>query len=186
MALLIFSHVPITSQEQFCDVQERNKGGKIPQEPNHYGGDEWLRGAPKSPNNVTSTFFNTVHLLPKDLRYEHGGAKLASYHGSHLTSLHPWWCHTDKKFERDQGKIKTIGKWTFPGDKMYIIKRIHCIIHAEAFGRYEYAGKIKILTVEFKNKLARLWKYMSIGKYKNFLTLTKQIISLFGSTDICE
>jgi len=35
-------------------------------------------GAPKSPNNVTSTFFNTVHLLLKDLRFEHGGAKLAS------------------------------------------------------------------------------------------------------------
>jgi len=24
-------------------------------------------GAPKSPSNVASTFFNTVHLLPKDL-----------------------------------------------------------------------------------------------------------------------
>jgi len=35
-------------------------------------------GAPKCPNNVTSTFFNTVHLLPKDLRFEYGGAKLAS------------------------------------------------------------------------------------------------------------
>jgi len=34
-------------------------------------------GAPKRPNNVTSTFFNTVHLLPKDLRFKHGGAKLA-------------------------------------------------------------------------------------------------------------
>jgi len=29
---------------------------------------------PKSPKNVTSTFFNTVHLLPKDSRFEHGGA----------------------------------------------------------------------------------------------------------------
>jgi len=33
-------------------------------------------GAPKSPNNVTSTFSNTVHLLLKDLRLEHGGTKL--------------------------------------------------------------------------------------------------------------
>jgi len=33
------------------------------------GGDEWLRAPPKSPINVTSTFFNTVHLLPKDLRF---------------------------------------------------------------------------------------------------------------------
>jgi len=29
------------------------------------GGVEWLRRAPKSPNNVSSTFFSTVHLLPK-------------------------------------------------------------------------------------------------------------------------
>jgi len=28
-----------------------------------------LRGAPKNPNNVTNTFFNTAHLLPKDLRF---------------------------------------------------------------------------------------------------------------------
>jgi len=54
------------------------------------GGAEWLRGAPKSPNDVTSTFFNTVHLLPKDLSFEHGGAKLASCPGRHSTSLRPW------------------------------------------------------------------------------------------------
>jgi len=46
------------------------------------GGTEWLQGAPKSPSNITSTFFNTVHLFPKDLRFEHGGAKLASYPGT--------------------------------------------------------------------------------------------------------
>ena len=33
--------------------------------PNHSGGAEWLRGAPKSPNDVTSAFYNTVHLLLK-------------------------------------------------------------------------------------------------------------------------
>jgi len=32
--------------------------------------------APKSPNSVTSTFFNTVHLLPKNPRFEHGAANL--------------------------------------------------------------------------------------------------------------
>jgi len=32
--------------------------------------------APKSSNNVTSSFFNTVYLLPKKLRFEHGYAKL--------------------------------------------------------------------------------------------------------------
>jgi len=40
--------------------------------------------------NVTSTFFITVHLLPKDLWFEHGGTKLASFPGRHLTSVRPW------------------------------------------------------------------------------------------------
>jgi len=31
------------------------------------GNVEWLRGTIKSPKNITSTFSNTVHLLPKDL-----------------------------------------------------------------------------------------------------------------------
>jgi len=46
-------------------------------------------GASKSSKNVTSTFFNTVNLLPKELRFEHGGVKLASCPGRHLTSLRP-------------------------------------------------------------------------------------------------
>ena len=46
--------------------------------------------SPKSHNNVTSTFFNTLHLLPKYLTFERGGAKLASFPGRHLTSLCPW------------------------------------------------------------------------------------------------
>jgi len=45
-------------------------------------------GADKS-WNATCTFFDTGNLLPKDLRFEHGGAKLASCPGRHLTSLHP-------------------------------------------------------------------------------------------------
>jgi len=35
----------------------------------HFPGAESLRGALKSPNNVTSSFFNTVHLLPEELRF---------------------------------------------------------------------------------------------------------------------
>jgi len=61
-------------------MQGRNEGGK---------GDTIPR-APESFNNVASTFFNTVHLLPKDFRFEHGGAKLVCYPGRHLTSLRPW------------------------------------------------------------------------------------------------
>ena len=47
----------------------------------------WVPKAPKSPNNVTNTFFNTLHLLPKDLRFKHGGACFFPWR--HLTSLSP-------------------------------------------------------------------------------------------------
>jgi len=50
-----------------------------------------MRGAPKLPNNVTSTFFNTVYLLWKTC-FEHGGPKLASCPGRHLTSSRPCRC----------------------------------------------------------------------------------------------
>ena len=53
--------------------------------PNHCRG-------PESPKNVASTFFNTVNLLPKELRFEHGSAKLVSF-GRHLASLRPWGDH---------------------------------------------------------------------------------------------
>jgi len=47
-------------------------------------------GGAKSPDNITSTFFNTRHLLHKDLKLEHGGAKLSPCPERHLTSLRPW------------------------------------------------------------------------------------------------
>jgi len=46
--------------------------------------------APKSPNNITSTSFSTVHLLLKDIRFEHRGTKFAYCPGRHLASLQPW------------------------------------------------------------------------------------------------
>jgi len=54
-------------------------------------------GRPKTPKNVTSTFFNSVHLLPKYLRFEHGSAKFASCPRPHLTSLRscPLHCCSD-------------------------------------------------------------------------------------------
>ena len=54
-------------------------------------------GAPKSPNNVTSTFFNLEHMLPKDLSYEYRSDKLASCLGRHLTSLRPCTAHVTIK-----------------------------------------------------------------------------------------
>jgi len=53
------------------------------------GAAKCLLVAPKSPNNFTSTFFNTVNFLPKGLRFEHEGAKLATCPGRRLTSLRP-------------------------------------------------------------------------------------------------
>jgi len=52
--------------------QECNVGSKGAQFPVH----RITMGAPKNPSNVTSTFFNTVHLLPKDLKFEHGASNL--------------------------------------------------------------------------------------------------------------
>jgi len=71
----------------------RTQGGNDGEERGRYcGGLEksTSKSVPKSPNNVTSNFFNTVHLLPKDLSFEHGGAKLASCPGRHLISLRLW------------------------------------------------------------------------------------------------
>jgi len=58
-----------------------------------------ITGAPKNPNNFTHTFFNTVHLLPEDLRFENGGAKLASCPGRYLTSLRP--CQSGDQFRQE-------------------------------------------------------------------------------------
>ena len=68
--------------------------GTIPLAPNQYGGVKSLRGAPIIPTmlHVDLLFFKKVCLFPKDLRFEHGGAKLASCSGRHLTSLRPCSC----------------------------------------------------------------------------------------------
>jgi len=53
----------------------RNEGERVtipPTLPNHWG-------APKNPNNSATTFFNAVNLLPKNLSFEHGGAKLVFF-----------------------------------------------------------------------------------------------------------
>ena len=79
--------------------QGRNDGGKGEQFPgrwipvgalNHCGGRLMIVRAPKSLNNVTSTFLNTVQLVTKNLRLEHGGAKLALALGtSHVVTPLP-------------------------------------------------------------------------------------------------
>jgi len=55
-----------------------------------FPGGQITMGAPKRPNNVTSTLFNTDHLLLKDLRLQHGGAKFAFWPGRNVPSLCPF------------------------------------------------------------------------------------------------
>ena len=69
---------------------------------NHCRGAELPLEAQKIPNNVTSTFFNTINLPSKELGFDHRGAKLRPWGhrfdqggaefvfcpGRHLTSLH--------------------------------------------------------------------------------------------------
>ena len=70
-------------------AQERNEGGKVAQFPGRQvtmgrritaGGD--VEKTQQCHN--ASISFNTVHLLPKDLWFEHGDAKLASCPGLRL------------------------------------------------------------------------------------------------------
>ena len=83
------------------------RGGRVAQFPGRQitmGAPNHCGAAPKSPKNIASTFFNAVNLLPKELRFKYGGAKLASCPGRHLTSLRPrsrinqttvtWFCET--------------------------------------------------------------------------------------------
>ena len=52
----------------YCTSPGAQEGGQGAQFP-------WRR---ISHNSVISTFFNTLHFLPKDLGFEHGGVKLVS------------------------------------------------------------------------------------------------------------
>jgi len=69
----------------------------------------------KNPNDVTRTFFNTVHLLPEDLRFENGGAKLASCPGRHLTSLSP--CQSGDQFRQETHPL-TFTLQNYDADKL--------------------------------------------------------------------
>jgi len=64
-------------------VTRGGKAGAIPRAPNHCGGSR------KVPT-MSQVLSSTAYLLPKDIRFEHGGAKLAYCPGRHLTSLGPW------------------------------------------------------------------------------------------------
>ena len=54
---------------KYCTVKGVTRGAHNFPGAESLWGAKSLRGAPKNPNNVTSTFFNTAHMLPKDLRF---------------------------------------------------------------------------------------------------------------------
>jgi len=62
-----------------------NRGGKGSQFP----GRRITAGDTKKSRKYHKYFLQYSTLLPKHLGFEHGGTKVASYHGRHLTSLHP-------------------------------------------------------------------------------------------------
>jgi len=74
----------------------------------NYPGAKWLQGAPKSSKNVTRTFFNTVYLLPKNLRFEHGGGKLVSWPRRHLTSIRPGLWENDRNVSAKKKQHVTV------------------------------------------------------------------------------
>jgi len=81
-----YTHVLSTSDRS---VTRGARGRNSPSAESLWGRETTAGGteSPKSPNSVTSTLFNTVHLLPKDLTFEHGGAKLASCPGRHVSRM---------------------------------------------------------------------------------------------------
>ena len=86
----------------------------------HCRGAELLLEAPKSPNSVTSTFFNTVNLPLKEIRFDHrsakcrpwgrrfdqGGAEFVFWPWRHLISFRP--CCEVLKDEKQSHQWKTI------------------------------------------------------------------------------
>jgi len=70
----------------------------MPRAPNHWGAENFQQC------RKYATFFNTVHLLPKNLQFEHGAAKLVSYPGRHKTSVRPCLCHIGMM--KDQGRAE--------------------------------------------------------------------------------
>jgi len=74
----------------FQGRKDGGQGGHNSSGAESLSGRQMTATAPKSPNNVTSTFFSTEHLVLKDLRFEHGDAKLTYCPRRHLTSLRPW------------------------------------------------------------------------------------------------
>jgi len=76
--------------ERGPNISPRAKGITRGERGAPFPGRQITAGTPKSPNIVTRTFSNTVHLFRKTSGSNMGGSKLASLPGRHLTSLRPF------------------------------------------------------------------------------------------------
>jgi len=103
----------------WCTCKPRQQGCSEGGNEAQFSGRRITAGTPKSAKNVASTFFNALILLPKDLRFKHWGAKLASCPGRHLTSLRPcapvtfdWRQHGSRSHECKHWRCRSIWrKW---------------------------------------------------------------------------
>jgi len=64
---------------------------------NSPGTDSLLCGGCRKVPTVSQVLPSIQYLLPKDLRFEHGGAKLVSCPGRNLTSVRPCLLHNNLK-----------------------------------------------------------------------------------------
>jgi len=85
-------HVPPNTDPVMCCKQRRNNGGQggaIPRRWITMGALNHCGKRQKVPT-MSQVLSSTAHLLPKDLRFEHGGTKLASCPRRYLVLLRPW------------------------------------------------------------------------------------------------
>ena len=133
---------PIHVDQGCCGVTRRARGAHFSGAKSSWGASNDC-GSPKSPNIVIGTFFNAVHLLPKDLRFEHCGARLASCSGCNLTSLRP--CRGGQTFW-PEGRIRdclaTAGsatvrfKWQTAVNAVALLSPVGNVAIKKKFARY--------------------------------------------------
>ena len=127
----------LRDQKYLTCKQGRNEGGKGEQFPGRRT-TESLLGTPKSPNNVISTFFNTLHLLPKDLRLEHRAPNLrllAPSVSNLVTPLHLLAPFLEKAYKAFHENCGTNGHGPFQKcvsclvlTKSYFLKRVSTLL----------------------------------------------------------
>jgi len=130
------------------------------------------------------TFFNTVHLQPKDIGFEHGGVKLASCPRRHLTLLRP--CielhfHSAKALEHQKNRCNILQSY-FPRDLFwptfwkYSIRtcttnhNVNVLSFSIPFSPFRHNARLvaKIEAMEFVSKFKLMKVFLSfLAPYSN-------------------